>query len=192
MRYDKPIFRYRYALLSFAVSIVLFLLFCFSLFYSLPGNVLSERVPTRSRMLVQNIIPQQFGFFTKDPREPYNRAYKIDTAGKVISLMKTPNNKKENFYGFSRKQRAQGPELANILNNNKNLLWYKCENKSSPEDCVMKNSGIDYVKITNNSTVPTLCGLMYITFEKTVDWSFRYNFSNDSIPLYISKVYSVC
>lgn len=149
---------------------LLFLFACF-LLATLPPNVLidGERtVPMRN--LLQSVAAQNFGFFTRSAQLEQLDVYRVsgDTA---TSLLITPQSRQSNMYGLSRRQRAQGPEIATIVNSITPDRWTPCD--SGGKDCILQVLHTSPLLRKNNSPIPTMCGDLVFTTEKTVKWSFR-------------------
>lgn len=117
-------------------------------------------------------MPQGWGFFTKPPSDETVVALAIN--GETENAMKTPQVQLSNLYGLSRKQRAQGPEIANITNRISENHWIECEDGQHAEECVSAQGTYPIQeKIENNSPVPTLCGLVTFGIVNPVPWSYR-------------------
>jgi antimicrobial peptide system SdpA family protein len=141
------------------------------LFYTLPSNALSSRHSTGPRTAFNTLVPQNWAFFTRNPESGQTGAYRLGGDGEAHSLLNTPQGAPANLFGLSRTQRAQGPELG-YLNAHVTGHYEKCS--AYLGDCVEQSARRAAVKVTNTSPLPTVCGDVYLTQEKTVPWAFRH------------------
>lgn len=158
-------------LAAFAVSlIVIFGLLATALLFSFPSNIFVGRTHASLKNGFNIIASESFPFFTRNPETDFAGVYSISPDGKISNLLITPQAKPRNGFGFSRRQRAQGPELA-FLTKDPKLDWRKCQ--GSALDCVRRGTERRAVKISNDSPVPSICGNVFLTIEKPVPWSYR-------------------
>ncbi|MEU6438941.1 SdpA family antimicrobial peptide system protein [Streptomyces sp. NPDC047046] len=158
--------------------LILFVLVCvcvfgylaLGLFYTLPSNALSSRHSAGARTAFNTLVPQNWAFFTRNPETGQTGAYRLGHDGEVSDLLHTPQGAPSNLFGLSRTQRAQGPELG-YLNAHVTGHYAKCS--AYLADCVEESAKRAPVKVTNTSPLPTLCGDLVLTQEKTVPWAFR-------------------
>jgi antimicrobial peptide system SdpA family protein len=161
------------ALLLLVVSAVLIAsLLAAALLFSLPGNaLLPSRAGGQLKVVFTMVAGESFPFFTKDPESEFAGAYRVDpTAHTVQSLLVTPQGRPANLLGLSRRQRAQGPELA-FLAKDKAVTWTPCTGAASA--CALDGSRLTSSTVDNDSPVPTLCGDLVLTVETPVPWGYR-------------------
>ncbi|MFJ3876585.1 SdpA family antimicrobial peptide system protein [Streptomyces sp. NPDC090077] len=140
-----------------------------SVFFSLPSNVLSTRDGGDLRALSARVLPQSWAFFTKPPSDPEFVPYLVSD-GDVVHAALLPNSRAENLYGLTRRQRAQGPEVAAMANQVR--TWRNCEEIEG--DCPAVVAGApEAVPVENSSPVPTLCGRVVLVETRPVPWEFR-------------------
>lgn len=77
---------------------------------------------TYALSLVKNLIPQGWGFFTKDPKEPNFYLYKVDREVSEVNLM---NFSFKYYFGLSREPRIISTEIALIANKLGVKDWHK-------------------------------------------------------------------
>ncbi|WP_372410820.1 SdpA family antimicrobial peptide system protein [Streptomyces luteireticuli] len=140
-----------------------------SIFFSLPSNVLSTRDGGDLRALSARFLPQSWAFFTKPPSDPEFVPYTVSGDG-VAYASRLPNSRADNLYGLTRRQRAQGPEVANMANQVRE--WKDCEELEGDCPAVVAGSSAP-VSVTNPSPVPTLCGRLVLVETRPVPWKFR-------------------
>lgn len=137
-------------------------------FMSLPSNVILGQSSLRFNFNV--IASEQFPFFTKSPESMAVGLYRIQSDGQVTDLRLTPQGRMSNWFGLSRKQRAQGPEGA-FLANDPTVEFTPCG--GSPEKCITDNADAKTIALVNTSPMPTLCGELFLTEEYPVPFEYR-------------------
>lgn len=100
--------------LIFTIIWILFLTYCsFSVFsLSIGTNVYSENYSGFFKTTVNALLPQGWGFFTRNPIEPKYKLYSCE--GQYIMLQNQQNSSGYNFFGLSRKYRRYGYELTKL------------------------------------------------------------------------------
>ncbi|MCX5204973.1 SdpA family antimicrobial peptide system protein [Streptomyces sp. NBC_00237] len=163
-----------------------------SIFFSLPSNVLSTRDGGDLRAFSARFLPQSWAFFTKPPSDPEFVPYVVNDDG-VAYAARLPNSRPDNLYGLSRRQRAQGPEVAAMANQVQK--WKNCEEAEGDCPAVVAGSSASGaansgpgrgsgpanepvsvpvpVSVENTSPVPTLCGRLVLVETRPVPWKFR-------------------
>jgi antimicrobial peptide system SdpA family protein len=141
---------------------------------TLPSNILWERNQLRAlRVELNTIAGQSFAFFTRSPQTEQIMAYRLGPDGTAaVSLLVTPQAKAANLFGLSRTQRAQGPELANLMHAVADTAWADCTGLDRAA-CIGQVAGRRKVLLRNTSPVPTVCGLVLLTAERTTKWAYR-------------------
>lgn len=139
-----------------------------------PSNVVSSQSASE-RQFIRLLFPQGWAFFTRPSDDPEWHPYAVDDGAHLMSLSKLPNSRSENYFGISRAQRAQGPELASIVNNAGK--WMDCKEIPDGSDCLHHTlqSSIP-VTVTNIFPDPTLCGVILISETVPVPWSYRHQY----------------
>ncbi|MEU8892906.1 SdpA family antimicrobial peptide system protein [Streptomyces sp. NPDC048442] len=140
-----------------------------SVFFSLPSNVLSTRDGGDLRAISARFLPQSWAFFTKPPNDPEFVPYVVNDDG-VAYAARLPNSRADNLYGLSRRQRAQGPEVASMAN--QVPAWKNCEETGGDCPEVVAGSSAP-ARVENSSPVPTLCGRLVLVETRPVPWKFR-------------------
>jgi antimicrobial peptide system SdpA family protein len=181
-------------------GLVYFTIGVVTLTMSLPSNVLIQRNSTSLlRNQVTTIYGQQFAYFTKDPKSLAVTPY---TVADLSSLNRLPQNRTENAFGISRKQRAQGPEVAIITNQMSQEpvdLWVSCSGPK-PIDCLRDFKMQDEArsiptqreKITNKSPLHTVCGDVYLLMTVGVPFEYRNLVDYTQRATKVSKVNVSC
>jgi antimicrobial peptide system SdpA family protein len=141
---------------------------------TLPSNIVWGRTQLPMvRAQLNTIAGQNFAFFTRSPETDEFDVYRLHPDGTVgLSLLVTPQAKKANLFGLSRTQRAQGPELANLLRAIPADRWTDCTTLNRTT-CVEGVKVQPKAQLRNNSPVPTVCGPVALTVENTMKWAYR-------------------
>lgn len=77
----------------------------------------------------------------------------------------------ENVWGLTRNQRAQGPEVANIVNALAEESWVEYATKLV--DCIVDASPPSGDAVINSSPLPTVCGTVVLAQQHQRPWSYR-------------------
>jgi len=141
---------------------------------TLPSNILWDRSQlVRVRAVVNVVAGQNFAFFTRSPESDQIVAYRLLPDGELgASLLHLPQGKTANLFGLSRTQRAQGPELANLMRAVPATAWTDCT-EFGRDECVDRIRGHGKAMLRNTSPIPTICGEVALTAESTVKWAYR-------------------
>lgn len=142
---------------------------------TLPSNVLWERTQLPAvRAELNSIAGENFAFFTRSPESEQIAAYRLRPDGILgPSLLTTPQARSDNLFGLSRTQRAQGPELANLIRAVPADEWADCTMVDSAT-CVNRVARQPTTLLRNHSPVPTVCGSVALTLESTTKWAYRH------------------
>jgi len=145
-----------------------------SLAATLPSNIVWERTQLPAvRAVLNTLAGQNFAFFTRSPETDQIDVYRIDPGGAVgPSLLTTPQTKADNMFGLSRTQRAQGPELANLIRAMPSDAWIDCTDLERGA-CLDVVAHHPKMLLRNTSPVPTVCGQVALSVESTTKWAYR-------------------
>lgn len=153
-----------------------------SVLLSIPPTVVTADVSNAVRQGYGTFIQQGWNFFTKDPQSAQLGVYQIEGNESLTDIVATPQTKAQNFWGLSRAQRAQGPELAFLAAGVAESDWIDCTDQTSA--CI--STAHRALAISNQSPVPTVCGEVVITQQHQSPWSYR-GFSD--VPTYLVDKY---
>lgn len=168
-----------------------FFFFCLVLFWFLIiYNIFisSIPIPTSSSYIKQttifNIIPQGWGFFTRDPREDEIIFYREDSISKQVSLYSKTNSSLEFYFGASRKNRFTGIEMDFIYKNVPKSSWKKGSTKEFKFDT---STPPDTIKLNFNAQ--TLKGYYFVAKQERTPWAWGKNYKKIIMPYEYCKVY---
>ncbi|PEK57864.1 SdpA family antimicrobial peptide system protein [Bacillus wiedmannii] len=148
------------------------LLFLSSIISGLGTNPLS--MSKDANLAISSVLPQGWGFFSKDPRESQVGLY---AAEKDSLEVLWPNMKVKNVFGLYRKGRSQGVEMGLLTTKFKEQDWMKCTD-SNLQAC-KKKADKKVVKVENPISTPLVCGEYYMTKENPVPWNY-YKYSDST------------
>ncbi|CQA10150.1 antimicrobial peptide system protein%2C SdpA family [Mycobacteroides abscessus] len=169
-RRQRPIHGRRAVMVLWLYSTVLMVAFLSTLIATMPSNVLvSEADTVTARVYLNTLASQNFAFFTRPPQSDQFDIYRKDSSGTFHSLLVTPQGRSENLFGIGRRQRAQGPEVADLTR--AMPRWESCSGLY--DECLSALSNKEPFHLVNNSPVATVCGDVIFTVESTVKWSYR-------------------
>jgi antimicrobial peptide system SdpA family protein len=174
-------------------SFVLIVVFWITVFtvvgsLSLPYNPASDLFPVTSNDM-RRLLPEGFGFFTRDAREPLLLIYeKKDNGVKMITMNNTTTG---NVYGLVRSHRAFGIEVANLmslLGNDK--TWHACGSNGFI-DCML-TSELPVVALEKPVPYTFLCGEYYLVETERLPWAWSEIFDQKNMPSKILRVSISC
>lgn len=124
---------------------------------------------------MSSILPQGWGFFSKNPRDSDVGLYTTENSSSKVVW---PNMRTENAFGLYRKGRSQGVEMGAIASTISDKDYTKCDSEDL-ESCKGKANEIT---VKNPTPSPLLCGEYFLTKEKPIPWSyFKYSDSGHEI-----------
>jgi antimicrobial peptide system SdpA family protein len=135
----------------------------YSFHSALPYNPLV--LPAEDQIRLELWLPQGWGFFTRDPREPDVRVLRKQGGGSWEFV--TPDDRR--WLGFNRVARAQGFELNDLIQQLPAGQWLECDR--DPLACVEDASGA--ARARNHASSPTLCGPIAFLLQEPVPWAWR-------------------
>lgn len=152
---------------AFGLGIVWLVLAAFE---SLAPNALSARSiwGVRVHDAIVVISPQRWEFFTAPPQKAQIAAYRRSD---LRSALRTPQSKADNAFGLSRVQRAQGPELAILVQGVES--WQNCDTPGQSERCLAVSSRLRPQVLTNSARHKSLCGVYVVAVQKPTPFEFR-------------------
>lgn len=158
----------RYLVALVAVPLVLFALY--DVHSQLPDNAVTLPGETTVAETLRKLAPQGWAFFTKSPQSGVLVPYQRTTTGHWESLHAGPNSAAYNAFGFDRASRAQGVEVALLLDAIPEKQWKDCG--SSVAECLEQHSAMQPVSVKNISPDPTVCGDVFLVEQLPVKWAY--------------------
>lgn len=178
------------ALLGLTTLVMIFAFLGVTIFYSLPSNVLSSRDGGVIRVVANSVSQQSWVFFTRSPSQSEYEAW--DPNGPK-TLMRLPQSSPGNVHGILRTQRAQGPEIAQMVNQISREQWTECVEFSSVDTCVAEVSKKDPpLEVKNFSGVPTICGEAVLIESQAVPWQYQNYYDEVRLPMHGVAINANC
>jgi antimicrobial peptide system SdpA family protein len=155
----------RFGGVTVAVAIVWMAVIAYAIFPVLPYSPV--RLPFAHEAMTVLWAPQGWSFFTRDPREEKQTLY-VRNGSTWESASLAPHARLSNFGGLRRKSRAQGVEMALLINGVPATEWQHCS--ASLQECLAQLPAGRAVR--NTSPAPTLCGTVAVVLQKPVPWAW--------------------
>lgn len=141
-------------------------IFIFSILVSMGTTPVTASLNKETKFSYMALLPQGWGFFSKNPREPISGLYSANNDSLEVQW---PNMSPKNLFGIYRKGRAQAVDMGLIMSKISKDKWTTCNN-SSIDTC--KEKVLNSISIKNNAKNPLICGEYYITRESIVPWNY--------------------
>ncbi|CAM2829512.1 SdpA family antimicrobial peptide system protein [Corynebacterium propinquum] len=139
----------------------------------LPYSPVRSSVSFIEKEKLTAIVPQGWGFFTKDPQEERLNFYKLGSDRKWLAD-DVANASSTNYFGASRRSRLRGLELAKLLTHvggPKSENWKTCLS-TSRDDCLNSVKDKNPIEVNNDYPIKTICGPSLITQQKPNPWAY--------------------
>lgn len=148
-----------------------------------PPNPIALPGEPRSELIIREMFPQGWAFFTKSPRDAQFDLLRPTSHGWVRAFA-GPESELRNAVGLSRFPRAQGSELGTLAHQLAGLRPVACTR--APTECL--RSVQHFTRVHNPNAYPVLCGRYAITWQEPIPWSWVSRFKNINMP---SQIYAV-
>lgn len=120
------------------------------------------------RSLTELLLPQGWAFFTKSSQEP--TVLPFDDQGKTLSEL--PTSRAFNWFGASRRGRAQGVEVGLLQQSLQEKNWKDCSGMTVA-DCVSVLRKDQKQPLQNPIPKSTLCGEVYLVRVEIPAFAYR-------------------
>lgn len=157
--------------------------------YVLIGSIPKSPYPPtqEERLNLVAISPQEWAFFTRDPREKAKHLYVRHNGGWVEK--ERSNFTLRNWFGIKRIPRIDLVELKAMLANVNESQWTTC--KSGLERCLRKWT-VEVVPLSNESTTQYLCGEYAIQRREPVPWAWSNDAADVTMPSEVVRLSISC
>jgi antimicrobial peptide system SdpA family protein len=142
-------------------------LILYAVHIELPVNALDLPFESSIKPNLQAVIPEGWGFFTRDPREARLLPY-VRPAGDWQSASEGPNGEAWNAFGLNRAARAQGVEMGLLEFAIPTDAWKDCTEEIG--SCLDKLP--TSMQVSNPTPHPTLCGDVGFAHRDTLPWAW--------------------
>lgn len=140
---------------------------------------------------IKSLVPQGWGFFTKNPDEYISYLYKYDKESRVWKMLTHAKFSMDYFFGLSRKRGQLSMQVSYLIKKTEKSQWNKIENfaiKKTLQDSLLKKGNV-YRYVDSKSKTPTLNGKYLILRKKILPWSWIKGLNNFHMPIYYVKIY---
>jgi antimicrobial peptide system SdpA family protein len=149
-----------------AVGVLASVLALWAVHAAMPPNAV--QLPLESSRTMQTLLPEGWAFFTADPTAVYPQAYELSPAGRWTytggSLAVSGD-----AFGLDRSRRAQGTEMALLLQGVSAGDWHNCT--GGPTTCL--SAWPVTAHVVNTSTLQNLCGDVGFVEQQMLPWAWR-------------------
>ena len=152
----------------------------FSLISSIEFNPMS--INYENSRVIYTIMPQGWGFFTRDPREPQTLIYA--RRGNRFELVNKSNAEPEYLFGISRTSRRKNVEFGQIFSQIADSLWIKCPSKRMIE-CEPPKA----VHFKSFYTNPICRGEYLLVMKQPVPWAWSKSNDGIEMPFKVCKIH---
>lgn len=137
-----------------------------------PENVLTTSWQKAVKTSVQTVVPEQWGFFTRSPREDELLPYRWDGA-KWTSVSAYPHSQAKYLFGWNRSSRAQGIEIGLLFKEASGQEWRDCDPDKTAVNCLKGlTASAGWLPVTNPSPDPTICGRSALSRALPPPWAW--------------------
>lgn len=156
---------------------------------ALPPNPLDLPMETELGPIVQQVLPEGWGFFTRDPRE-LDMLMFIDHGEEWRNAALAPVAQPSHLLGMNRRPRAQGVELGMIVAVLDDDDWGECGPRETAEECISTAPGAGAQD--NLSPQPTLCGRVALVKAEPVPWAWASSSNSVARPIVATRIDVSC
>ena len=117
-----------------------------------------------SKMNILSVVPEGWGFFTRNPREPSVHAYKRNE--NRLTLVNKPMSDPDYWFGLSRKSRKINMELMGKIRSIPDSVWQQ----GRPD--VMDTSCDSVYKMSRRNLKPLLLGEYLVIRQNRLPWAW--------------------
>src|SRR6266542_35529 len=160
--------------------------FAYALHGAMPFNPI--KLPLESRVNMKVLLPEGFGFFTRDPRESRLLFYRRSDGG-WQSASVGPAQKAAHAFGIERAVRAHGIEAGLLMEQLPDPSHWK----SCADDAVscLGSTG-RAATVSNRSPLPTLCGDIAFVEQETMPWAWSARGAKVTMPSKVIRIIARC
>ncbi len=152
----------------------------YSLLSSLEYNPLS--ISYKESKLVFTLMPQGWGFFTRNPRELQTLIYQ--KVGQNFELVNKSGSEPEYLFGLSRTSRRKNIEFGQIFSKIPDSLWIDCPSKRILECNPEK---VHHFK--NQYTNPVCLGEFLLISKEPIPWAWSKSYYDIDMPFKFCKIH---
>lgn len=158
---------------------------------SLPYNpARSGLVSKKELRFSRAILPEGFGFFTRNAREPYLLVYK--KTGGEVECVSVHNSSYHNLFGLLRKSRALYLEVGSVFATLQDSLWTRTV--GIPGNIFFNQYELPLYTVRNMTPKAILCGEYFLQQVEPVPWAWAGTFDENrsGMPSEVIRLNVIC
>jgi len=153
---------------------------------ALPFNPI--QLPGSRHINIRTLVPEGWGFFTRNPQEPYLNFLKKGLNGWATCLS-IPNSSSSNFFGIKRNARAEGIEYSFLI---KNILPEQWQNSERGIVEYKLYDSLTIFEVTNKIHSPQICGDILVVQQEYVPWAWSASGKAINMPVKFVRLKVKC
>jgi antimicrobial peptide system SdpA family protein len=138
----------------------------------------------RYSSLIYTLLPQGWGFFTRDPREAQTMVYRPE--GSAFRLVNKSNGEASYLFGLSRVSRRQNIELGQIIATIPSQAWTPCSSRNL-SSCLSDS----LVVRKNPFKSPLIKGEYVLVSTNPIPWAWSHSRKPVVMPFKTVRLYVV-
>jgi len=167
-----------------ALYLIPFLIVSGVLFFSLISaiDMTPVSIPYKNSRLIFTVVPQGWGFFTRDPRELQTLVYA--KSDQEFVLVNKSGAEPEYLFGLSRRSRRINVELGQIFGLIPDSLWVDCPSKN-----LSTCESLEAHHYKNPYLNPICKGEYLLVSQEPVPWAWSQSYYKINMPFKVCKIY---
>jgi antimicrobial peptide system SdpA family protein len=159
--------------------------FFFVFVSALPFNAVT---PKGQNFNIKVLLPEGWGFFTRNPREPYILFFKKEN-DQWKHCLSIPNSNYKNYFGLKRNARAEGIEYSFLIKDIVPEQWVKLDSDviSDREYSLLK-----VFEVSNRISEPHICGDILVVRREYIPWAWSATKKNIIMPSMVVRLKVKC
>ena len=142
-----------------------------------------------TKLIVRSFLPEGWSFFTRNPREAQLHFFKYENTH-LSPYQNFPNSNPTNYFGMSRKSRAQGVEFAYLTQDISPENWKDCTRKELLNKVL--TDSIPWIDVQSPYAPSLLCGEIVVMEEEYVPWAWSQSSKEIDMPAKFIKLNISC
>ncbi|WP_226360941.1 SdpA family antimicrobial peptide system protein [Pseudonocardia sp. ICBG1142] len=138
---------------------------------TLPASPLFSQAAINVLEPVRSLLPQGWGFFTKNPREPALSIY-AQRSGSWRVISEGSNASPKRAYGLDRTARTEQYEIEDLLKQSEKMPWTGCSVGDDLGSCLTNSDKKHHQPVSLASEHPRFCGNIALVTTDPVPWAW--------------------
>lgn len=136
----------------------------------LPASPLIPQTAINALEPIRSLLPQGWGFFTKNPREPVLSIYAY-RSGSWIAISEGSSTSPKRAYGLDRTARTEQYEIEDLLKQADRIPWTDCSVRDLGS-CLADGYNGHQQPVSLRSEHPRFCGNIALVTTDPVPWAW--------------------